>query len=107
MEDFRWKALKMEILKQFWCKNKIRNLYKKNGDYDMKEYIDIAEKYLVINSNNLTKGICFTIRYSDLKNSNNPEQFIKEKISSICYDFSAVRDFTDEYGTRYLLFYND
>ncbi len=28
----------------------------------MKEYIQIAEKYLVTNSSNLTKGICFTIR---------------------------------------------
>lgn len=73
----------------------------------MEEYIKIAEKYLAINSTNLTKGVCFTIRYVDLKNSDNPEQLIKEKISSTCYDFSAVRDFTDEYGTRYLLFYNN
>ena len=73
----------------------------------MKEYIKIAEKYLSINLTNLTKGVCFTIKYNDLKNSDNPEQLIKEKISSICYDFSAVRDFTDEYGTRYLLFYNN
>lgn len=74
--------------------------------HDMKEYIQIAEKYLVTNSSNLTRGICFTIRYNDLLNSDNPEQFIKEEINSICYDFSAVRDYTDEYGTRYLLFYN-
>lgn len=72
----------------------------------MKEYIQIAEKYLVTNLSNLTRGICFTIRYNDLLNSDNPEQFIKEEINSICYDFSAVRDYTDEYGTRYLLFYN-
>lgn len=74
---------------------------------DMKKYIQIAEKYLVTNSSNLTRGICFTIRYNDLLNSDNPEQFIKEEINSICYDFSAVRDYTDEYGTRYLLFYNN
>lgn len=28
----------------------------------MKEYIQIAKKYLVTNSSNLIRGICFTIR---------------------------------------------
>lgn len=73
----------------------------------MEKYIKIAEKYLAVNSTNLNKGLCFAIRYNDLKNSDNPEQLIKERIKSICYDFSAVRDFTDEYGTKYLLFYNE
>lgn len=30
--------------------------------HDMKEYIQIAKKYLVTNSSNLIRGICFTIR---------------------------------------------
>ena len=77
------------------------------GIGSMEKYIKIAQKYLVVNSINLNNGLCFTIRYNDLKNSDNPEQLIKERINSICYGFSAVRDFKDEYGTRYLLFYNE
>ncbi len=73
---------------------------------NMEEYIKIAERYLATNSKSLTKGLCFSIRFSELKSCNNPEALIKDRINNICYDFSAVRDYTDEYGTRYLLFYN-
>ena len=52
------------------------------------------------------KGLCFTIRKTELDNSNNPEEFIKNRIESICYDFTSVRSYTDDYGTEYLLFYN-
>ena len=30
----------------------------------------------------------------------------KQKINSICYGFSEVRNYTDGYGIEYLLFYN-
>lgn len=73
----------------------------------MEEYIMIAEKYLTANSKSLTKGLCFSIRLSELESSNNPEALIRDRINSICYDFSAVRDYTDEYRIRYLLFYNN
>ena len=72
----------------------------------MGKYIEIAKKYLANNSNNLTKGLCFTIRKSELDNSSNAEELIKDKINSICYDFSEVRNYTDGYGIEYLLFYN-
>lgn len=73
----------------------------------MEEYIKIAQKCLAVESPHLCRGLCFTIRYDDLKNSSDPEQFIKEKLSSICYDFSVVRDFADEYGVKYILFCNE
>ena len=72
----------------------------------MEKYVKIAEKYLAVNSKNLTKEFCFTIRKTELDNSNNPEEFIKNRIESICYDFTSVRSYTDDYGTEYLLFYN-
>ena len=72
----------------------------------MGKYIYLAKKYLVKDSKNLTKGLCFTIRKSELDNSNNAEELIKDKINSICYDFSKVRNYTDGYGIEYLLFYN-
>ena len=72
----------------------------------MEKYIEIAKKYLVNNSKNLTKGLCFTIRKSELDNSINAEELIKDKINSICYDFSEVKSYTDGYGIEYLLFYN-
>ena len=72
----------------------------------MEKYIEIAKKYLVNNSKNLTKGLYFTIRKSELDNSNNAEELIKDKINSICYDFSEVRNYIDGYGIEYLLFYN-
>ena len=50
--------------------------------------------------------MCFTIRKSELDNSNNAEELIKDKINSICYDFSEVRNYIDGYGIEYLLFYN-
>ena len=31
---------------------------------------------------------------------------VKDKINSICYDFSEVKSYTDGYGIEYLLFYN-
>ena len=72
----------------------------------MEKYIEIAKKYLIRDSKNLTKGLCFTIRKSELDNSSNAEELIKDKINSICYDFTSVRSYTDDYGTEYLLFYN-
>ena len=72
----------------------------------MEKYIEIAKKYLVNNSKNLTKGLCFTIRKAELDNSGNAEELIKDKINSICYDFSEVRNYIDGYGIEYLLFYN-
>ena len=72
----------------------------------MEKYVKIAEKYLAVNSKNLTNGLCSTIRKTELDNSNNPEEFIKNRIESICYDFASVRSYTDDYGTEYLLFYN-
>ena len=72
----------------------------------MEKYIEIAKKYLVNNLKNLTKGLCFTIRKSELDNSINAEGLIKDKINSICYDFSEVRNYTDGCGIEYLLFYN-
>ena len=72
----------------------------------MGKYIYLAKKYLVKDSKNLTKGLCFTIRKAELDNSNNVEELIKDKINSICYDFSEVKSYTDGYGTEYLLFYN-
>ena len=72
----------------------------------MEKYIEIAKKYLIRDSKNLTKGLCFTIRKSELDNSSNAEELIKDKINSICYDFSEVRNYTDGYGIEYLLFYN-
>ena len=72
----------------------------------MGKYIEIAKKYLANNSNNLTKGLCFTIRKAELDNSSNAEELIKDKINSICYDFSEVRNYIDGYGIEYLLFYN-
>lgn len=72
----------------------------------MKEYIEIAKKYLTNSSKNLTKGLCFTIRKSELDNSNNVEELIKNKVNSICYDFSRVKSYTDGYGIEYLMFYN-
>ena len=72
----------------------------------MGKYIYLAKKYLVKDSKNLTKGLCFTIRKAELDNSGNAEELIKDKINSICYDFSEVRNYTDGYGIEYLLFYN-
>ena len=72
----------------------------------MEKYVKIAEKYLAVNSKNLTNGLCFTIRKKELDNSNNPEELIKNRIESICYDFTSVKSYTDDYGTEYLLFYN-
>ena len=72
----------------------------------MEKYIEIAKKYLIRDSNNLTKGLCFTIRKAELDNSGNAEELIKDKINSICYDFSEVRNYTDGCGIEYLLFYN-
>lgn len=72
----------------------------------MEKYIKIAEKYLAINSKHLVKGLCFTIRKHELDNSKNPEELIKNKLDSICYDFSVVKSYMDNYGTEYLLFYN-
>ena len=72
----------------------------------MEKYIEIAKKYLANNSKNLTKELCFTIRKSELDNNNNAEELIKDKINSICYDFSEVRNYTDGCGIEYLLFYN-
>lgn len=73
----------------------------------MEKYIKIAEKYLTKDTKNLTKGICFTIRKSELENSNDPKEFIKEKISSLCYDFSSVKKYIDNYGIEYLVFFNE
>ena len=73
----------------------------------MEKYIKIAEKYLTKDTKNLTKGICFTIRKSELENSYDPEEFIKEKISSLCYDFSSVKKYIDNYGIEYLVFFNE
>lgn len=72
----------------------------------MGKYIYLAKKYLVKDSKNLTKGLCFTIRKAELDNSSNAEELIKDKINSICYDFSEVKNYTDGYGIEYLLFYN-
>ena len=72
----------------------------------MGKYIYLAKKYLVKDSKNLTKGLCFTIRKAELDNSSNAEELIKDKINSICYDFSEVKSYTDGYGIEYLLFYN-
>ena len=72
----------------------------------MEKYIEIAKKYLIKDSKNLTKGLCFIIRKSELDNSINVEELIKDKINSIFYDFSEVRNYTDGYGIEYLLFYN-
>ena len=72
----------------------------------MGKYIYFAKKYLVKDSKNLTKGLCFTIRKAELDNSSNAEELIKDKINSICYDFSEVKSYTDGYGIEYLLFYN-
>ena len=72
----------------------------------MGKYIYLAKKYLVKDSKNLTKGLCFTIRKAELDNSINAEEIIKDKINSICYDFASVRSYIDDYGTEYLLFYN-
>ena len=73
----------------------------------MGKYIYLAKKYLVKDSKNLTKGLCFTIRKAELDNSSNAEELIKDKINSICYDFSEVRSYTDGYGIEYLLFCNE
>ena len=72
----------------------------------MEKYVKIAEKYLAVNSKNLTKGLCFTIRKSELDASDNPEKLIENRVSSILYDFSAVRSYMEGYGTEYILFYN-
>ena len=72
----------------------------------MGKYMYLAKKYLVKDSKNLTKGLCFTIRKAELDNSSNAEELIKDKINSICYDFSEVKSYTDGYGIEYLLFYN-
>lgn len=72
----------------------------------MEKYIEIAKKYLVNSSKHLTNGICLTIRKKELDNSNNPEKLIKEKLHTVCYDFSLVRKYIDEYGNEYLLFFN-
>ena len=81
-------------------------LYGKFGGKTVEKYIKIAEKYLVTNSKYLVKGVCFTIRKRELDNSNNPEELIKNRVDSICYEFSAVKSYMDNYGTEYLLFYN-
>ena len=72
----------------------------------MEKYVKIAEKYLAVNSKHLTKGLCFTIRKSELDASDNPDELIKNMVNSINYDFAAVRSYADEYGMEYLLFYN-
>ena len=72
----------------------------------MGKYIKIAEKYLAVNSKHLAKGLCFTIRKTELDKSDNPEELIKSRVESISYDFAAVKSYTDGYGTEYLLFYN-
>lgn len=72
-----------------------------------KEYLDTAKKYLFNKGNGkLTGGICFTIRIGEIFNSDEPEEFIKNKIESVRYDFTEVCLHTDSYGVDYLLFYN-
>lgn len=56
----------------------------------MGKYIKIAEKYLAVNSTHLTKGLCFTIRKSELDASNNLEELIKNRVKSINYDFRQL-----------------
>lgn len=73
----------------------------------MAKYIEIAKKYLVKDSKILTKELCFTIRKRELDSSANPEELIKSRLGSICYDFSKVRGYIDAYGMESLLFYND
>lgn len=46
----------------------------------MEKYIEIAKKYLVKGSKSLTKGLCFTIRKTELDNSNNVEKLIEDRL---------------------------
>jgi len=73
----------------------------------MEKYINIAKAYLKTDSRHLVKGLCFTVRKKELDNSNNPEELIKEKLSFVYYDFSAVKSYTDSYGINYLMFFNE
>lgn len=73
----------------------------------MEKYLEIAKSILLKSSEPLTKGLCFTIRKRELDNSANPEELIKSRLDSICYDFSEVRGYIDAYGIESLLFYND
>lgn len=73
----------------------------------MERYTAICKSHLKTESKHLAEGLCITIRKKDLDNCGDPEKLIRKRMDSVCYDFSAVKCYRDNYGDDYLLFYND